>query len=121
MAERLILCGACQRHMKSSEGQCPFCGETALRARPSVGEPFLRMATAAAVVAGVASVTGCSDGTRSLVVFYGAGQVQDSGGDSAMAPDTSAVVFYGAPNPGPQDASVPDASDAASDDERADG
>jgi hypothetical protein len=118
MAERLILCGACQRHMKSSEGQCPFCGETALRARPSVGEPFLRMATAAAVVAGVASVTGCSDNASSGV-FYGLAQIQDAGGDSATAPDTSAVAFYGAPNP--QDASVPDASDAASDAERADG
>jgi hypothetical protein len=117
MAERLILCGACGRHMKSSEGQCPFCGETALRARPSVGEPFLRMATAAAVVAGVASVTGCSDSNSSGVVFYGAPLITDAGSDSSTATDASVVVFYGAPNLG-TDATAPNASDASDASER---
>ncbi|MGD0679287.1 MAG: hypothetical protein ABSC94_28160 [Polyangiaceae bacterium] len=103
MADRLVICCACSRHIKSAETICPFCGEAAGLARTSTGEPFRRMAAAAAVAAGVAALTGCS---ASGTAFYGSPapvEGLDAAGDSA-ADAPSAVAFYGIANPIPADA-----------------
>jgi hypothetical protein len=116
MAARLVLCGKCSRHIKTSESICPFCGEGATSARPSTGDPFRRMAAAAAVAAGVATITGCSSG--STTVFYGSpGPINglDAAGDSPEdAPSVIGFYGIGSPSPVPSDAGV-DAPDATSD------
>lgn len=107
MADRFILCGRCSRHVKACEAACPFCGDALAMARPSTGEPFRRMAAAAAVAAGVAAVTGCSsNSSTSAVANDGSVGLLDSGGDGANnvsedgAPDAPSVgVFYGFANP----------------------
>jgi hypothetical protein len=60
------------------------------------------MAAAAAVAAGVAALTGCSDHGSVSSFYGGAGGIGFP--DDAMAEDGSVAVFYGAPNP--EDASL---------------
>jgi hypothetical protein len=126
MGDRLVLCVACSRHMKASEACCPFCGGTI--ARVSTGEPFRRMAAAAAVAAGVTTLAAaCS--TPSASTFYGIAGIADpapEGGTDGSADSPSVVGFYGIANPVPEDAAAPtdapsEASDAATVDEREDG
>jgi hypothetical protein len=62
MAERLIPCGACLRHVRRSEAACPFCGAAVSMGPPAQRELFRRMAATAAVAAGVAALTECSSG-----------------------------------------------------------
>jgi hypothetical protein len=123
MVDQLVLCAGCSRHVKSEEAVCPFCGEGLSSARPSTGEPFRRMAAAAAVAAGVATVAGCGS-PPSLVAYYGsAGIPADSGDDGAAdAPSAvrdgaadapSVVAFYGIANPMPPDAGAGEADGPA--------
>jgi hypothetical protein len=134
MVDQFVLCAGCSRHVKSEEAVCPFCGEGLSSARPSTGEPFRRMAAAAAVAAGVATVAGCGS-PPSLVAYYGsAGIPADSGDDGAAdapsavrdgaadAPSVvrdgaadapSVVAFYGIANPMPADAGAGEADGPA--------
>lgn len=106
MADRFVLCPSCSRHAKVHEVRCPFCGEDLDAARPSKGDPYRRMAAAAAVAAGVATLTGCSSST-SHTAFYGApginGPQDGSGGtgDDGAADAPAPVPFYGLANPMP--------------------
>jgi hypothetical protein len=101
MNDPLVLCDACSRHVKASETSCPFCGASTNSARPSAGEPFRRMAAAAAVAAGVVGLSGCSS---SGMVFYGSAGIIVDAGDRSTEDSPSVVVFYGSPNPLPGDA-----------------
>jgi hypothetical protein len=123
MVDQLVLCAGCSRHVKSEEAVCPFCGEGLSSARPSTGEPFRRMAAAAAVAAGVATVAGCGS-PPSVVAYYGSvGVPADSGDDGAAdAPSAvrdgaadapSVVAFYGIANPMPTDAGAGEADGPA--------
>jgi hypothetical protein len=103
MADQLIPCSACLRHVRRAEVACPFCGAAVSTAPQPPREPFRRLAAAAAVAAGVAALTGCSDsssGSGSGTGFYGSpGVLEDSGEDSGnpSGGDGSAVAFYGGP------------------------
>lgn len=118
MGDRFVLCAGCSRHAKACEVQCPFCGTDLAGALPSRGEPFRRMAAAAAVAAGVAALPGCTAGNTTLATFYGIGNPGPSeSGDAASegaagndaAGDAPAVgVFYGLANPMPLEAGAPD-------------
>jgi hypothetical protein len=103
MADRYLVCAGCSRHVKAWETACPFCSASLSSARPSTGEPFRRMAAAAAVAAGVAAVTGCSP-SANPTGFYGVGTPQegfDSGFDSGNENpgDATLGVFYGIATP----------------------
>ncbi len=110
--ERLIPCGTCSRHVKASEGACPFCrAPTAIRSEPAT-RPYRRMVAAATVAA---SVVACSADAPSVTVFYGSAQPGDASTpekDSAVDDSPSAVAFYGSIRP--LDSSTPE--DAASED-----
>jgi hypothetical protein len=94
MPERLVICIECSRHLKASEASCPFCGANAVR--PSGGDPFRRMAAAAAVAAGVTGFAACSSSSSpSTSVFNGAANVGDA---ASISTSTSVFVFYGAAN-----------------------
>jgi hypothetical protein len=76
------------------------------------------MAAAAAVAAGVAAITGCSQRNSGHAFYGGPGVVQpgddsgSSGDDGATGSDApSAVAFYGIANPVPDAASSKDAAD----------
>ncbi len=102
MAEQLVPCGACLRHVRRAEVACPFCGAAVSTAPQAPREPFRRLAAAAAVAAGVAALTGCSSGSGSASSFYGSPcpcVPEDSGEDSGnnFGEGGSAVVFYGSP------------------------
>jgi hypothetical protein len=86
MAERLVSCEACLRHVRSSEVACPFCGAVVSPGPQPTIEPFRRLAVAAAVAAGVAALTGCGSGAGSSVGFggslippYGGGPIPGNG------------------------------------------
>jgi hypothetical protein len=128
MADRFVLCAACSRHVKAQDAACPFCGasfSSASSSRPSTSEPFRRMAAAAAVAAGVAAATGCSqhsNGAPSVGTFYGIATPVDSGEDAGGggsdfdAPST--VTFYGIATPvdaGPGQADAPPGVDGSGD------
>ncbi len=112
--ERLIPCGTCSRHVKASEGACPFCrAPTAIRSEPAT-RPYRRMVAAATVAA---SVVACSADAPSVTVFYGSAQPGDASTpekDSAVDDSPSAVAFYGSIRP--LDSSTP--VDATSEDAR---
>lgn len=55
MSSSLVPCSACHRHVRSTEGACPFCG-----ARRGLVDP---KRAAAVLLAGVAGVVGCGDAT----------------------------------------------------------
>jgi hypothetical protein len=98
MVERLIPCATCSRHVKSSDAACPFCAASMAPVEAPAGEPFRRMAAAAAVAASVVALTACSSSSPSGsppsgVVFYGSANVED-----AAVTDDAAIgvgVFYG--------------------------
>ena len=131
MAERLIPCAGCSRHVKASEAACPFCGTSMLAVSAPVAEPFRRMAAAAAVAAGVVALTGCSSSSSgspsgddaavledaSIVVFYGAPNIIDATPPAVDASDDgpSAVAIYGAPAPPVDSGAAPDSGPDASD------
>jgi hypothetical protein len=95
MAERLVPCGACLRHIRCTEVACPFCGAVGSIGVQPAREPFRRMAAAAAVAAGVVALTGCSSSSSAATTTDGGA---DSTGDD-LGDDGSAVVFYGAAGP----------------------
>jgi hypothetical protein len=89
VSEQLILCDECARHVKVWEKTCPFCGAESFR--PSVRDPFRRIAAAAAVAAGVTALTACSS-DRST----GAIDMSSQDGSATMT-FTSTAVMYGYP------------------------
>jgi hypothetical protein len=102
MAERLVACAGCSRHVRCSESACPFCGApvSGVSTGEPEREPFRRMAAAAAVAAGVVALTGCSSG-HSSTAFYGSpgilpGDVNDA--SSGSGDDSAPIPIYGAPS-----------------------
>ncbi len=85
MLSAFVLCSGCTRHVKAHEPVCPFCGGAPSLSVRSGGEPFLRMAAAAAVAAGIAAGTAeCSP--PSTGVYYGAPfPTSDASGDATAA------------------------------------
>lgn len=65
MAERLVPCAGCSRHVRCSEAACPFCGATAFSTPQPSRDPVLRLAAAAAVATGVAAFIGCASAGNS--------------------------------------------------------
>jgi hypothetical protein len=98
MAERLIPCRECLRHVRCSELACPFCGAVVSTCPQPSSEPFRRLAAAAAVAAGVAALTatGCSTNTSGGSPPFAVGvdaSVEPSG--NAIACRTSAGCLPG--------------------------
>jgi hypothetical protein len=63
MKPHLSACEGCGRHIRVSEGACPFCGATTsatFRAKAAPQPPTRRLSRAALIVFGAASVTACS-------------------------------------------------------------
>ena len=84
----LVLCSACQRHVKKDEKACPFCGAQRRG-----------LAAKAGIVAGIAlglAVAGCENATP----LYGLPPV-----DSGVA-DANMSTLYGVPDLGLDDASI---------------
>jgi hypothetical protein len=115
MTEKLTPGAECSRHVKAADTTCPFCG-AAMVAAPVPTAPYRRLAAAAAV-AGVAALAGCSttssgfddrDGsTPSGVPFDGfAGQPDEPDGSAP-----SNMAFYGLPG----DPFIPTKKDAGAD------
>lgn len=100
MAERLVACGACMRHVKCSEVACPFCGAAVSPAPQPSREPFARLAAAAAVAAGVTALagTGCSTPASPTPFYGGSGPPPEDAGIGSTE-DVSAITFYGSPGP----------------------
>lgn len=100
MAEWLIPCAACLRHVRRSEAACPFCGAAVSMGPPPQRELFRRMAAAAAVAAGVAALTKCSSGgsaSDGSGVGFEDGSDEGSGGGSSgsLAPPYGAFPVPG--------------------------
>jgi hypothetical protein len=105
----LVACTQCLRHVRTSEGACPFCGAAT---STLVGLPALpgRMSRAAALAFGASlSALACSGSTAIT-------PSSDAGQDVELA-----QPLYGAPAPDAsfgdgsvRDASTPDADDAGS-------
>jgi hypothetical protein len=102
MADRLVQCPACSRHVKSRDPACPFCGAQMAGAPAPARTPFLRLQAAAAVAAGVAALVACADTEVPLPSQVRSSASDDaaggpSGEDSGFQPepDPSGVVFYG--------------------------
>lgn len=78
----LVLCAGCNRHVKSDESACPFCG-TALVVRRCSGRcasslpPRLRHAALAA--AGAALLGAACQNSNSVIVMYGPAPHVDTG------------------------------------------
>ena len=101
----LRLCAGCNRHVRTSESACPFCGDTTAAPLPS---PVSRATRATVLVAGASAA--CSDSATTTdagttdaavdaqgpVAAYGGPPVDASALDSAV-PDTGPVAAYGAP------------------------
>jgi hypothetical protein len=90
----LILCAACQRHVRDHEVECPFCHagiapearEAATRPLPSAGMPRAKLyAVGAAVAAGVAAVACGGDDTTGTTAEGGASGTAQAGGASGTA------------------------------------
>jgi len=90
----LVPCGACSRHVKSSEASCPFCGAAApassspsgaASSSPS-GAAYSRLAAVAAVAASVAALTSCRSSTTGTPPL-------DAGINANAAPPYGAVPF----------------------------
>lgn len=93
---QLVPCPGCARHVRLTEGACPFCGDTSPRVAPPA-PTFVRRSRAAIVGATIATSTsliGCYDDH---------GRRTDTGvvaPDAASQPDTGAVISaYGTPFP----------------------
>jgi hypothetical protein len=84
MADALAPCSSCIRHIRGSESICPFCGAAASPRPRQATEIFPRLAAAAAVAAGVASLVSCSHET-SASSFYGAAGIP--GGEESSGSD----------------------------------
>lgn len=81
----LIPCSACERFVRASDSECPFCG--AAVTAPTVRKRVFRGSRAALVAAAVGAV-GCTDD----------GGAMDAGIDASVQP------VYGGPDAGPTDA-----------------
>ena len=104
----LVLCEACDRHVRRDERHCPFCGAAISRARASSPErpvPPPRLSRAALLAFAAASL-GTACGGRETSTGHGTGDPTSGGttgaGGSAAAGTSQGgdfgVQFYGAPS-----------------------
>lgn len=94
---RLVPCSRCQRHIRTQDGRCPFCGERAHHGGATAA------GVAAVLMVGLGVAAGCAGSTDG-----GGGQGGDGGDGGAVAADAA----YGPP---PADAQG-DAAEASDDD-----
>jgi hypothetical protein len=124
MTAHLRPCPGCSRHVRVSEGACPFCGlllEPAFRAAPAPIGPSRRLSRAALFAFGTGTMVltpavAIDCGTATEVPFYGSAPLSDAG---EPAFDGATGVLYGLV---PMDSAVPapdggsiDAGDASED------
>lgn len=98
---KLVPCPACDRHVRSGDPACPFCGAKTVAAPSGATGPAARALTRAAILfVGATAVGGCS---TEVVAMYGPAPVDASSDvkDGSAAPDV--VAMYG---PAPIDASA---------------
>lgn len=106
---RLVLCSACQRHLRDDATTCPFCGRPN-DATPGAPERVARLGRAALMAFGVAATAvsgeGCAKESDNIAQPYGA----------PPNPTPTPTVQDAAPTPPPQDTAPapPPAVDAAS-------
>jgi hypothetical protein len=119
MAERLIECAKCSRHVKSCDATCPFCTAPVRSAATPVGEPYRRMTAAAAVAASVVSLVGCSTETaHSSTPFYGgSGIIVEPGDDASDGAATDGDAVDAATIDAKTDVGVTDAAGNGADSE----
>ncbi len=99
-SSRLVPCPACTRHVRTSEGACPFCSETlpeSVRSAPAPRRPPARLSRNALYVFGATTLTlaaavACGDGTTT-----GDGSKEAGGSDVANNDDTLGGTLYGSP------------------------
>jgi hypothetical protein len=103
--KHLVPCGGCDRHVKSDEPTCPFCGAAVDARRPVPGRPSARLGRAATFAFGAAlaaaSASGCGE---SHTPDDAAAEEPDAGTDAGEAtppPDDAgpAPLYGGAPPP----------------------
>lgn len=95
-------CPECQRHIRKTEAECPFCGESvSLGHLPAHALPRRRLSRAAtfafgASVVGATAIVACSDGSDvdNGVAVYGAPPAAGAGGSFGGS------AVYGAPPSG---------------------
>ena len=56
---RLLACPGCERHVRSTESECPFCDRALEGALPRALAPMPELSRAAAVFIGAAALVGC--------------------------------------------------------------
>lgn len=107
----LVACARCQRHVRTSETLCPFCGDAlpmSLRGSAAPRVPAGRLGRAAIFAFGtaLAAATGCGEShTEDAGPGVDAGAMADAGFDSGAI-----VAAYGTPaDAGPDDAGSGDA------------
>ena len=88
----LVPCSACNRHARTTESACPFCGGALTRARPR-RRADKRLGRAGLVIASLV-LGACGSGQP---------QVEDppEGDPEQMPEDPNVVAMYGAPAPEP--------------------
>lgn len=110
MSDRLLPCPACARHVRSSEGTCPFCAAglpVARAAQPVPRSTGARLSRAALFALGASAAAAAACGGKADDSTF------DSGVADGGAQEGPGVPIYGAP---PSDAGILDApGDAASD------
>ncbi|MBK6462946.1 MAG: hypothetical protein IPF92_18340 [Myxococcales bacterium] len=119
----LHLCAECNRHVRTTEAACPFCGALGAVATAS---PVSRATRAALVFGATVLVAGaaaaCSDSASSdtgPVALYGGPPIDasvDAGADSRADADASPAALYGGGPPidaAPTDAAPTDAAEDA--------
>jgi hypothetical protein len=104
----LAPCPECQRHVRTSETRCPFCGEAVslahLPPHPLPGRRLGRAATFAfgATVVGATALVACSDGSDGVtnaMAVYGAPGIPPGGGAGGTN-SFGGTAVYGAPPSG---------------------
>jgi hypothetical protein len=129
MSSRLVPCSACDRHVRLSEEECPFCGAAmGVDGIPQiVARPKHRLGRAAlfafgAAAAGVVAIGGCGDDDGSIVSPYGAPPADSGLTDSGaldVGTDATSDAAADAATDAPTDAEVdamPDATDGSAPD-----
>lgn len=85
----MILCNACERHLKDDTQECVFCGERATSAVPGPSRLPLRFGVVVFGALAVATASAC--GPKPVMTMYG-GPPPMEVPDAGPAPDDAAVV-----------------------------
>jgi hypothetical protein len=102
----LVPCPSCQRHVRAGEGSCPFCAVSLeLAAMPPPRLPRSRLGRAAtfafgATIAGLTSLSACSDGEDDDGSGGGAGVTGSGGASGAGGSGTGGSATGGASGSG---------------------